>query len=382
MRRAISLLVPLLFAALLSGCWDIKVIQDTDYITAVGFDYKDGQFVIHAQMVDFANVAKPESGKKTGPVSVWAGKSQGGTVVEAMNQLYATAQQRMFWGHVSSIVFSERALRHGIDDFKDGLIRFREVRYTQWVYATREQIDDVFVTLPFFHQSPLGSILFQPEDSYRQRSFIRPLRLQKVVANYREPGSSLLLPCIAIAKGVWKEGGRDDPKLMVDGMFVLSPQKPAVWMGDAELLGLRWVEEDTKRSNVMLKREGKTVASVSVDRPKVKITPINERQYALSVKGKLVISELLAELSEGELTRLAESAVADEIRHTFAIGRKRGLDIYQFNHTLYHDRFRLWSRATQNGAKPLDDLALGSIDVDLHLTHSGMYRLGDSHDDY
>ncbi|WP_246131957.1 Ger(x)C family spore germination protein [Paenibacillus hemerocallicola] len=380
-------LVGLLLSVALTGCWDIKAIQDTNYVTAIGFDYEDSQYVVYAQMVDFANVAKQEGGKSGQPSSVWSGHEKGGTVIEAMTKLYQTSQQRMFWGQVSSIVFTDKALGHGIAEYMEGLIRFREMRYTQWVYGTKEPIDRVFLMIPFFNQSPLGSILHQPEENYRQRSYIRPLRLQKIVATYREPGSSAQLPSLGISKDVWKENGKDDPKLMVDGIFVLNKNKPPVWVSDDDLLGLRWLDRDTKRSNVMLSRNGAPAVSIIVDGPKVDVMPETTNTngkpvYSIRVRAKYYITELLEHIDASQIEKEAVEVVTSEIERTFEYGKKKGLDLYQLDHILYRRKFPLWSKLTRNGEVPLDDYELKFVKVELELLHSGMYKVRDHGKDY
>jgi hypothetical protein len=47
----------------LSGCWDMKSIQDTNYVAALGFDFQDGKYVVYAQLLDFSNVSKPDFSK-------------------------------------------------------------------------------------------------------------------------------------------------------------------------------------------------------------------------------------------------------------------------------------------------------------------------------
>jgi Ger(x)C family germination protein len=380
------LMIGLLLSVTLTGCWDIKAIQDTNYVTAIGFDYEDNQFVVYAQMVDFANVAKQEGGKAGQPSSVWSGHEKGGTIVEAMTKLYQTSQQRMFWGQVSSIVFTDKALGHGVAEYMEGLIRFREMRYTQWVYGTKEPIDRVFMMIPFFNQSPLGSILHQPEDNYRQRSYIRPLRLQKVIAMHREPGANVLLPSLGISKDVWKENGKDDPKLMVDGMFILNKNKPPAWVKDAELIGLRWLDRDTKRSNVMLSRNGVPAASIIVGGPKAdvipKTGPNGKPAFSIRVRAKYYITELLENIDESQIEKEAIETLTSEIERTFEYGKKRGLDLYQFDHILYRSKFPLWSKLTRNGEVPLEDYTLDSVKVEMELLDSGMYKVRDHERDY
>lgn len=381
-RALLAALLPLL----LSGCWDIKTIQDTNYITAVGYDYKDGQYVAYAQMVDFSNVTRQEEGKSGQTPVVWIGREQGESVVEAMTKLYRTAQQRIFWGHVSAIVFSEAALKHGISHFSDGLIRFREVRYTQWVYGTKQPIEQVLKVIPFFNETPIGSILHQPEDNYRQNSNIRPLRLQKVIADFREPGATLLLPSLGIAKGVWKENDEDSPKLLDDGIFVISKKSPLAWIAEDKLTGLHWIERDTRRADVKLTRDGEPVATISVADPKIKVKVRTDDSgaaiYSLRVGAKFSVSELAEDMDEAEIERIADETINAQIRETFAYADKKGLDLYQFEHVLYRQKFPAWSELTRNGEMPLRHIDLEAVEVRLKLVHSGMYKIKKNSGDY
>ncbi|WJH36570.1 hypothetical protein N6H14_12925 [Paenibacillus sp. CC-CFT747] len=56
----------------------------------------------------------------------------------------------------------------------DAVNRLRAVRYTTWVYATRIPVEKLLTVKGFFNLSPLSTLLYQPEESYRQNSFIPP----------------------------------------------------------------------------------------------------------------------------------------------------------------------------------------------------------------
>lgn len=45
--RIIKLMWLIVLLHLLTGCWDIKEIQDINYITAIGIDQEDGNFVVY-----------------------------------------------------------------------------------------------------------------------------------------------------------------------------------------------------------------------------------------------------------------------------------------------------------------------------------------------
>ncbi|CAG7632248.1 hypothetical protein PAESOLCIP111_03361 [Paenibacillus solanacearum] len=382
-KLALLFMLPLLLTQ--AGCWDLKSIQDMNYLTALGVDYKDGRFIVYAQMLDFANVAKQEGPKVSMPASVWSGHVEGETVGAAFDELYRTSQQRVFWGHVTSVVFSESALKRGINAGLDGMLRYNETRYTQWVYGTRMPIDEIFGTTPFFGMSPLASILSQPVENYRQRSYIRPMRLYKLFVELREPGFTLLLPSLTIDKGAWKKDTQADPKLSVNGVFALYEGKLADVLDYGELDGLRWLEDSTVRSPVMLHVNGKPAGKVSIVRPKSRVIPQaqdNEVRVSIRVECKAIVAEILQKFDEAALKKEIAKIVGSQVEHTFAEGKKKGVDVYRIEHALYRDQFKAWSRLTMNGAKQLRDYTLDSVKVDIDLTHSGMYKLKETIRDY
>ncbi|MFK7695638.1 Ger(x)C family spore germination protein [Paenibacillus sp. HJGM_3] len=375
MVRLLAILFPLLLV--LSGCWDLKSIANTDYFTALGFDYKDDQYVIYAQMLDFSKVAKQEGGKPSRAGGVWTGRAEGRTMSDAIDSLFKTAQQRVFYGHISAIVFTENALKHGIHSYLDGLIRFRETRYTQWVYGTKEPIDQVFSVTPFFNLSPLASILHTPIETYIQQSDIRPLRLFKVVTELREPGQTLLLPSLEIVEDQWKKDERADPKLATGGVFAIKDGSLQGWLDYKKLVGVRWVEQSSVHASVTIEQNGKPAANISIRNMKAKIVPHangNKAGFSIRFTCKAAINALLQPIDEESIRQETAREIRTQLEQTFQAGKKQSIDVYTLEHVLYHDAFPAWSRLTSNGSMPLRDYSLDSVEIEVKLVHSGMFK--------
>ena len=361
---------------LLSGCWDSKTIQDVNYIVALGFDYKEGEYRVYAQMLDFANVAKQEGGGGT-KASIWIGEGKGRSVRQAMVSLYDTAQQLVFWGHVSSFVFTESALRQGVDQFVDALIRYREMRYTQWVYGTKEPIQSLLNTVPFFHLSPLSSILSEPEGNYEQHSFPEPIRLNRFIADMREPGRTVLLPAIGIDKKVWKKDGKPDPKLLLNGLFLIQNGTNVTWIERSHLLGLQWLNNRAEAIQLSLYEGKRKLAQLTMDSSKhVSKAKVQEGTIVLDLEIQTSgrIAELYEEMELEKIRKLAEEKVRAEITQTFEYARRKKVDVYRGEYILYHDRFRAWSELTGNGNRREIPIKLGKVNVRVKVTQSGMYK--------
>ncbi|UKS25143.1 Ger(x)C family spore germination protein [Paenibacillus sp. HWE-109] len=360
----------------LTGCWDMKTIQDTNYLTALGFDYQKGKYIMYGQMFDFASVAKQEGGKSGQPPMIWVGREEGDTVSEAFNRLYKTTQQRVFWGHVNAYLFSKEALKQGIGKFTDGSVRFGETRFTQWIYSTDEPIEDVLSVIPFFNTSPMSSIMMQPVENYRQRSVIRPYKLYRAAALLREPGYTLMMPSLAIRKDVWLKNDKPDSKLEVNGVYALGKKGQVDWLSEDQFIGGRWLEKSTARTPLVVYMDGKAVQTVSILKPNAHIKPRKEDPltFDIAMKCKVVIAEVIEKVDEQALQKQIDKEIADEITYTFELGKKKKIDVYQLEHVLYRQDFPEWAKVTANGEKLFESYQLGDIQVKTEIVHSGMLK--------
>lgn len=376
MKRVGRMMIGVLILISQTGCWDIKTIQDTNYFTAIGFDYQKGRYVVYAQMLDFSSIAKQEGGKAGQPPQIWVGREEGATVNEAFNRLYKTTQQRVFWGHVGAYLFSKEALKQGIGKFMDGSVRYSETRFTQWIYSTDESIEAIFSVVPFFNVSPMASILMNPIENYRQLSFIRPFRLYRVAALIREPGYTLMMPTLSIKDDTWKKNLKPDPKLEVSGVYALGKNNQVEWFSYNQFKGDRWMERSTARSPLVVYINGKPVRTVSIQGPKPRITLRKGENliFDVHVKCKAITIESQETVDEDSIRKQIEKQMAEEIEETFKQGKGRGVDIYQLEHTLYRQDSKQWANLTSNGKQPLEGYQLGDVRVDVQLTHTGMLR--------
>ncbi|WP_276357970.1 hypothetical protein [Cohnella caldifontis] len=110
-RRLLLLAALSLLALPIAGCWDVKTIQDIVYLTGVGVDYSNGKYQLYVQTLDFSNVAKSEGGKSDKPGAIYIGRAEHETLDGAVDRIYQSAQQPVFWGHVAAIVLSENVMK-------------------------------------------------------------------------------------------------------------------------------------------------------------------------------------------------------------------------------------------------------------------------------
>ncbi|WP_284141335.1 Ger(x)C family spore germination protein [Virgibacillus sp. LDC-1] len=373
----IKLLIVACVFFLLAGCWDEKEIGEVDYATVMGIDYKDDQYKLYVQLLDFANVAKQEGVKQTQPAPIYIGKSSGSTLNEAINQLVETSQQVLNWGHVGAVVYSEAALKNGLEKIEQSMRRSGEFRNSAWMYGTKEPIEELLSIPGFFNTPPLYTILYKPKDFYKEYSYIKPNRMYNFVSIYKDPGGTSLLPSLSIDRDDWTEAvvqNETKKTLKINGVFPIEYDgKYTDWLDKDEIPGLKWVGADIQKSPLKLEKDGKKIGSVEVERPKSKIKQIRGGTapiFEIEIKAEGSVEDLITSLSEREIVKQAKEEIEKEIRKTYETAVEKQVDIYNFKNELF-----------RNGMSPrkLKDVhltkeSLGKVKVYFTLESMGIYE--------
>lgn len=370
----------LLLLNLLCGCWDIKEIQDMNYISAIGIDYneEDKKYVLYTQMLDFTSVAKTEAGKSGVPPQVWIGKIEGETLDMAMNNLYDSSQERTSWGHISSIVISEKLLKSEVVPKLDTLTRYQEIRITPWVFGTKESMEQLFSSPAFFNLSPLNTLTHEPLEVYKQKSYIVPIRYFDFMAKVTEPAFTVFLPSLSFDDTTWKKNDKADSKLVYNGVYVMSKGKLNGLLTEDKITGLRWLEKNTRRSPVPIHKNNDLGAVLILQRPKIKKELIISQgvpKYKIHVKLKGNAVEVRKEFTRSELEQEAAKVVTEQIWDTYKHGKDIKADLYSLEHLLFKKNTALWKKLKQSSEFLLNEESLDLVTVDVNLEHTGMKLL-------
>lgn len=367
--------------ALLSGCWDSKEIEKMAYVTALGIDYVDGEYKTYAQVLNFANIAKNEAMEIGKAVPTWIGQGKGKTVSQAVSSLYDTAQERVFWGHVRTIVFSENLLKSGekIQEAYSSVNRYREIRYNILIYGTKEPIAKIFALKSLLNFSPIESILSTPEQVFEQFSIIKPKYLYKVIADSTEGSGSTMIPSLSIDKKTWLEDEEEKPLLKMNGAYLLSHNKYLGWLSSEDLKGARWVQKGIDRVPTNVPETGEPMISIVIIKPRNVIIPKivdGEVQYNVKITVEAYLDEVIEPLSDTIIKKETAKELISQIRKTYEKGLSIKCDALNLEDSLYRSNSKKWNELHKGNASAflLTKDSLQDIEVKVHVIHSGKYK--------
>ncbi|GIP49259.1 hypothetical protein J53TS2_28500 [Paenibacillus sp. J53TS2] len=378
MRAALAILALIL---LLTGCWDMKEAQNINFITALGIDYVEGRFIIYTQLLDFAEIAKQEGTVKTGAGKVWIGKGEGRTIDEALSSLYSASQQRTFWTHVRAVVLSRALLDKQLPDAVNGLIQTRDLRYTPWVFGTHQKIPEIFSSISLLNESVLNSELLDPEEIFRQYSFVEPIQIIKLMNGIKEPAVTALLPQISCTNEVWKGEGKPVSQVKLTGAYAIAQGSNRGLVDPTMLQGARYVAFNRMvKFPLTLTLEDGTPVTLSIihshsdiglsegdENPKVRIR--------VRIKAYITEAGTATRVTAAAIDELAEKKIEQEIQRSFTAAKAKKIDLYNLEEKLYrHDQAR-WKELSSRGKPLISLMELDKIQAEVTLVHSSSYKL-------
>lgn len=375
--RIINGLVASMILLVAGGCTVVSDIQNQAYATAIGIDFEDGEWVAYAQVINFSTVGSSDQVTIGEEQPVWIGSGRGKTIASALTNIGESSQLNMFWGHVKAVVITEAALKKDVEEIYSGINRYREVRYTVYVYGTKMDIRDVLKQKSLFNMSPLYTKIFTGTQSSAEQSYILPLTANRAIARLNEPGDPAAIPSIGLDNNSWSEDKKPKPMFKLTGKYYFHGKKMSSWMSLEELIGTRWSDENLERTSLLIRHDGEKVALLRMAHPMIHTQTIMEptgTRFKLHVKVHGYVMEMMRDASMKEIEQYAEEAIAKEVTDTFYSGVKHKCDPFAVLQALYRTNPKRFHEEVTGDDFALTNRSLAGVDVEVRLVNTGKYK--------
>lgn len=366
----------LLLIVFLGGCWDANEPDKMVYVQGLGIDYQDGKYHLYLQLMDFSTLAKVDSpGQSSGEGVSEIGFASGVSFDDAIFKLYKISQRRIHFGHLNSIFLTKDALnQNGLQEVADLFDRFFLTHYRMWIYSTEDSPEDILSIDPPLQMSPYFSRLANPEESFEQASYIRPIDMRETIILNNEPPYEIFIPYVRRNIGRWKKDEKSKEMGIIDGVSIIFNDKYQGSLTGEDAAGLKWIAKEFNRMGITLKTGEDSTAGLTVKKRKVWIEPVNingEPQFDIHIKVKAVINKLNRYENIEELAISAEKKIAAEVKRTYLSALKLNSDIYRLSGILYRKHFSVWKKIQKNGKIPLEKDSIRKINVEVEIMDSG-----------
>ncbi|MBO0603482.1 Ger(x)C family spore germination protein [Sporosarcina sp. E16_3] len=359
------LILLILLTTTLTGCWDMSEPERMLYINAIGIDFKDGQYEVYAQIISFANIAKSDQPTSNQPQAE-VGFAKGKTEDEAIFNLYRSIDQKVFWGHFSYMVISDEAMKNvKFSPVIDGFIRYGETPYKVWVYTTKGPVQDVLLVKPVLNKAVTLSKLGDPENSFKQESFIEPLNFRELIIRMDEPSHEAMIPLITVEEN-WESMTESIKAPVISGVGVVTPSGFKGFISGDKARGIQWMTNKTKRGQVTFESDGGHDVTMVIEKVEVKVDPIVNKEgvkFDIDVRLNAAVSTVEGKVTYDSLTKGIKKEVEKEIMVTYEEALKKDIDIYHLSEQLYRKNVKAWKKYHIDGKVELTNDSIRKLTV-------------------
>lgn len=365
------------FMLFLSGCWDIDEADRMNYVIGMGIDYEDGETVLHLQIPNLVSLGSPEVTPENAR-AVTIATERGETLAAIAHNIYLSAQRKLYFGHNTLVILTERALEEGLlKEAIDKLNRFPQTRYRVNFFATKSDLSELLQVTTLFENSSILTRITDTENTYELNSLIKNLSMRSLIIQLTEPGYNGIIPTIELNSTTWKGGDGKINAVESTGVAVATPKELFGFIEGDDVKGIRWLQESI-RNNVMLEIDGKPAGEYIFINPrhKIKLEKSSGGKYVfhINVKTRGISTEVLEPVQYEEVVRSLSETIEEEIKATYLKGLEMGTDIYRLSEHMYRYDLPLWKQLQEDGTVPLEEDSI-QVKVDVDLNHTSVDKM-------
>ncbi|ODG92865.1 hypothetical protein BED47_16925 [Gottfriedia luciferensis] len=335
---------------ILTGCWGDRTIIDQTLITGFGIDFKDNQYIVTVQALNFSNIAKQEGGAQQVPAPPLIGQAKGKTIQSAFNKIEERSPIPLYYGHVSSIVLSKSVIEDKMKEVSSFISGRPLLRYTVWIYGTERNIKDIYLSHSFFYLPFLYTTVYDPDERSRGSLILLSLKFHQFISRYSQPVGTVLIPLLDIDDQSFKEQ-KEDKVAYLNGAFAIAQKKYKGQVTIKDLNSLNFMKQENYSTPLLLEKD-KVNLEVRSSKGSVKVIKGGKKpKYIINIKTEVTVAQNENHLNNKEISSKAGKKIKKEILKTIKIGEELHADLLNISEKPYRFDRHDWTIKAMNEVK-------------------------------
>jgi spore germination protein KC len=367
----VKLLLIILLAIPLTGCWDVGEIDKKDLILAIGFDAVSNtlirstiQMPLTGQTLPPAAGHGPSKEKKFYTIS-----SVAHTVLGAAPKQQANTPRTLITGHIKSVLVHEVLARRGIQRYIDLVTSTPKTPRSADIFICREPAEQILKSIPVQEIVPGIGFSQQMEATLkRDRSF--PIPLWKFIERLDEPGMDPYAPVISYRQ--------EDRTFEITGLAVFRHDRLVGFLDSEQTRMFGMITGKIENGYLEVPMDSNQFVSYRTVTAKTKIVPQSKKppqiKVKISVNGSLTEYTGKRMISDPRYRQIKETTrlyIKNKCRETIALIQSWEADILDFGleyRYRYPEEFdpKTWRRRFKE--------AKVDVEVDFRVVRSGLYH--------
>jgi len=386
--RNVVVVTLMLSILLLTGCWDMREIDEIGFVMAIGID-KAGELGQYTVTVQIANPSAggPENG--TTKEAVWVATADGSSVFDAIRKLVRISSKRIVWAHNNVIIIGESLARESITPVIDFFTHNPELRMKTNLVIANGNAKEYLYSKAGMEQIPGMSL----SEIIRYQSLTAESitsDMLRVAYDYNNQYLEPLISAVSLKRVVttMKDGKAqgESETINLSGAAVFKNNKMVGWLSPEETRGVAWVLNETRDTVVTVsdsEHENKSV-SVETHNVKSKITAqVEDGVPYITIKisgaGSIVEEDGSTELTideiKDELEDLINGKIVDEIVTSInKLQKEYNSDVLNFAKIIHAQNNKKWEEEIKDNWQDIFPQISVIVSADININTSTLYQ--------
>ncbi|WP_195575182.1 Ger(x)C family spore germination protein [Paenibacillus sp. 1001270B_150601_E10] len=371
MKLSIQILLLIILFPFVTGCYDLRELNETGFVTALGVDLgSTNRYRVSVQVVNPSNSAGGTFSKGPTSLDTVTYSAEGDNVFQASRKISKMISRQLHYGHTILVAISEDlARKEGLYNMLDGIERDSEIRSSASIILTKgisaekllrnkaiiDRISAMKVKrLTKFSQNLLGE---NPDT-----------RLYQVIRTLTSSGRNAMVNGFEIVQTP------QAPIVVLDSLGVFQEGKLVHWLDSQSSRGVMWVLDKVRSTLVSLDVNGqKNSVGIEPIRTKANVKAISQQgkpkmQIHIEVDANIGEVETNIDILDPfvilELEKLTEDAIRAEVNQAITKLQALHCDIFGFGDVVHQYEPGLW----RHWQKDWSDKGFPELQHDLQLT--------------
>ncbi|TFE26628.1 Ger(x)C family spore germination protein [Cohnella luojiensis] len=385
-RKLALILLFVVLALIVTGCWNRREMNDLAIAIAIGIDKSGKQFRLSAQVVDPGEVAAKKGGGTRTPVTMY--QATGNTIFEALRKMTTVAPRKIYMSHVRMLSIQEDVAKEGIGKVLDFMSRDHEVRTDFFIVIAKDtSAANTLKILTHLESIPANQMFSSLQTSEQAWAPAVTVTLDKLIADIVSEGKHPVVTGLRI-RGEQKIGESkrnveeiaSPAQLQYSGLAVFNNDKLIGWLNEEQSKGYNYIIDKVKSTVGVVACPNGGKASIEVVRSKTEVkgklmngkprmdvnvrieANVGEVECSMDLTKTKTISEL-----ENSTEKRAQSIIKMTIEK---VQEKYKVDIFGFGEAIsrYHPKY--WKKVKGEWDRIFVDLPV-HVNVDVKIRRLG-----------
>lgn len=383
-RKLSLLLVTVLFTLLASSCWSSRVINELNIALALGIDWIDEEFHVTVQVVNPGETKNP-----TSETTFTIFKGKGETLFEAVRNTMKTSPRKIYFAHLTMIVFGEDYARQGLSKALDFIDRDHEFRTDGLVVVARETTASELLKIiaPIEELSAL-KVLQSVENTERSLGESYRIVFMELLNSISSDEKEAVVVGARI-KGEVDEGSKNSnieqtqaPAIIeMANIGVFKDDRLVGWLTEDESLGFNFIMNNVKSTiiNTPCEVQGSIVFEVSHSETLIKGTvkeKVPKVNLEVHLRGSIADVSCKVDLTKQDIFNKVEKEIEEEVKKDIEqvllrAQKQYKSDIFGFGEVIHRTDYVVWNKLKKDWDSHFETLEV-EVEVNADVIGTGI----------